>query len=267
MDIKLEVMITEERTRVQLLDNQGIIEIINGTELSSEEPVVYLLVKEQSISEIGQVAKEDGGRLVEADRIITIRPTWEIELDYLEQLLVEEAEKNGLKLANQKSQTIRVPANAVKTVGAYLASLKIIFATFGYSLAPKFVEAPAKKKPAKAQHRWNKEVSQIEFHVDARESQATVVWQKRNEMLIKAGAKMKPKADLNKDGSVGFSAKMGEKIRLDHQAQFKNFKTTEDIILKSVNEVGLFLYFGGTNSWLELVDEQGQTIDSYTVVK
>ncbi|MFD1900942.1 hypothetical protein GQR36_14845 [Enterococcus termitis] len=47
----------------------------------------------------------------------------------------------------------------------------------------------------------------------------------------------------------------------------KNYVTTDDIILKSVNEVGLFLYFGGTNSWLELTDKDGKTINEWTVVE
>ena len=51
------------------------------------------------------------------------------------------------------------------------------------------------------------------------------------------------------------------------EGQFKDFVTTEDIVLKSVNEVGLFLYFAGTNSWLELVDENGKTLNEWTVVE
>jgi hypothetical protein len=45
------------------------------------------------------------------------------------------------------------------------------------------------------------------------------------------------------------------------------FITTEEITLKSVNEVGLFLYFGGTNSWLQLQDPDGKTIHDWTVVQ
>jgi hypothetical protein len=42
--------------------------------------------------------------------------------------------------------------------------------------------------------------------------------------------------------------------------------TTEDVVLKSVNEVGHFLYYAGTNSWLVLKDKDGKTIDEWTVV-
>lgn len=74
-----------------------------------------------------------------------------------------------------------------------------------------------------------------------------------------------PTLPLNKDGSVGFAAKLGEKLRTDYADGVDNFTTTKDLIFKSVNEVGIFLYFGGTNGWLEFVDAEGKTIDSYTL--
>ncbi|GMA45249.1 hypothetical protein GCM10025853_27060 [Tetragenococcus halophilus subsp. halophilus DSM 20339] len=60
---------------------------------------------------------------------------------------------------------------------------------------------------------------------------------------------------------------MGTQLRDEQKDKIQNFITTEDIILKSVNEVGLFLYFGGTNSWLVLKDNNGQTIDEWSKVK
>lgn len=121
------------------------------------------------------------------------------------------------------------------------------------------------KKP-KPQYRFNKALSEIEFTVDSFDAKATVVWQKRNEFLIKKGAILRQDTPMKKDGTPGFSVKMGEKIRDDNKDKFKNFKTTEDIILKSVNEAGLFLYFGGTNSWLEMFDKDGKTIHEWAVV-
>lgn len=78
-----------------------------------------------------------------------------------------------------------------------------------------------KSKPAKARHKWTKEVSEKEFFIDTRSSKATVMWIKRNQMLIKKGATMMKEAPLNKDGSVGFSAKMGDKIRSENLDKFK----------------------------------------------
>ena len=86
-------------------------------------------------------------------------------------------------------------------------------------------------------------------------------------MLIKKWATMMKEAPLNKDGSIGFSAKMGDKIRSGNLGKFTKFVTTEDIILKSVNEVCLFLYFAGTNSWLEMIDKDCKTLNELTVVE
>lgn len=123
------------------------------------------------------------------------------------------------------------------------------------------------KKGGKAQHRWSKELGVIEFYVRVKEAKATVVWRKRNEVVIKAGAHMMKETPLNKDGSIGFGARFALTLRREHEHQFEDFVTTEDIVLKSVNEVGHFLYFGGRNSWLELMDAGGRTIDEWTRVE
>ncbi|MFT8359111.1 hypothetical protein [Bifidobacterium aquikefiri] len=122
------------------------------------------------------------------------------------------------------------------------------------------------KSHAKARHRWSKEVSALDFHINHEGVQANVRWVARNQMLIRKGASMVANPPLNKDGSLGFSARFSEQLRLEHAGQFKDFVTTEDIIVRSVNEVGLFLYFGGTNSWLVLKDDEGKTIHDWTVV-
>ena len=75
-----------------------------------------------------------------------------------------------------------------------------------------------------------------------------------------------PEVPLNKDGSLGFAAKMGTQLRTEYADAIQNHQTTTDIIFKSVNELGLFLYFGGTNSWLELLDNDGRSIDDWTKI-
>jgi len=128
-----------------------------------------------------------------------------------------------------------------------------------------YVPAP-KKRMGKPRHRWSKEVSQIEFSVDKYGAKATVVWQSREEMVIKKGAVLKPDVPLRKDGTMSFQAKSGQMLRDENKDHIDEFVTTQDITLRSVNEVGLFLYFGGTNSWLELVDKDGRSINEWTVV-
>lgn len=272
MEIRLSVLIEEMRTTIRLDDDNGMIEIIQREEdIVAKQPAVCLLLKDRIVIGIGQTNEQLTATTEEFDCVIAVTPSWEIELPYLEQFFITEAEKNGKKIAVQSREQIAIPANRKKAVVAYGTEVLAILQTFGYDLhtgVPK-IEAvtESKPKPAKARHRWSKAVSEVEFFIDTRESKATVVWQKRNEMLLKAGAQMMKNAPLNKDGSLGFAAKMGEKIRGDHASQVKDFKTTEDIVLKSVNEIGLFLYFGGTNSWLEMFDKDGKTINEWTVVE
>ena len=118
----------------------------------------------------------------------------------------------------------------------------------------------------KVSHKWSKEVSVIDFYVDYNDSKAVVRWQKRNEILIKKGAVLKPDVPLLKDGTMGFADKYTLQLRSMNEDKIKDFVTTDDIILKSVNEVGHFLYFAGTNSWLILKDKNGKTINEYTTV-
>lgn len=267
MNLNLTVQITDEKTSIHFENSQDRLTIVKTDQptLALKEPAIFFLLKENQLLAIGQTAHQANYQTIAFDKIITLTPAWEIELDYLEQLFVADVQANGIQLLGEPVDYQMIPKNQLKTVTAYKEQIEVVLENFGYRLNKK-VE-PKKAKPAKARHKWTKEVSQIEFHVDTRQSKATVLWQKRNEMLIKAGATMMPEAPLNKDGSVGFSAKMGDKIRDDHKHQFKNFVTTEDIILKSVNEVGLFLYYAGTNSWLELIDDNGKTINEWTVVE
>jgi len=116
----------------------------------------------------------------------------------------------------------------------------------------------------KVAHRWNKDLADVEFFVDYNGAKATVQWIKRDQMLIHKGATLSTDMPLLKDGSMGFSDKMALALRQLQADKVKGNKTTEDIVLKSVNEVGLFLYYGGTNGWLVLKDKNGKTIDEYS---
>lgn len=269
MEIKLDVLITEHKTQIQWnkKQNQLTIESVETPEFTVEPTELYFLLNDQTLVEIGRTNDSISSKKTDFNTIIKIHSPWDIELGYLEQLFITEAIENGIKLANVSTPAVKIPKNSEKVITQYKEELLLILERFGYSLKYKEEPKKAKAKPAKARHRWTKEVSQIEFSVDTRESKATALWQKRNEMLLKAGATMMAEPPLNKDGSLGFSAKMGQRIREDHKDKVKNFVTTEDIILKSVNEVGLFLYFGGTNSWLELVDKNGKSINEWTVVE
>ena len=119
----------------------------------------------------------------------------------------------------------------------------------------------------KANHKWSKDVSVIEFTFTDRGSEGKVYWQKRKELLLKAGAKLTPDPQLNKDGTLNYSAKVAKSFRADHEAQIKDGVTTEDIIFPSPNELGIFLRYGGDNTWTGLVDKDGKTLHDWSVVE
>jgi hypothetical protein len=116
-------------------------------------------------------------------------------------------------------------------------------------------------------HKWSKEISEIEFTFSDWGSFGKVFWQKRKELLLKSGAKLTPDPQLNKDGTINFSAKVGKALRADHADKIKNDVTTEDIIFPSPNELGIFLRYGGENTWISLKDKDGKTLNDWSVVK
>jgi len=259
--MELTVKIGKNKTEIAVLSDATKINIFEVSDATFKlaKGAIFMVLKDNAIQFIADDASLIGD--LEFDKVITVDfPEWQLESQYLVQVLTDTAQDGGLKLAKVVEEK-NVPSNMRKAAKAHEADLVTLLETFGYRLQKK------KSKPAKAQHRWSKAVSEIEFKIDTRDSQATVFWQKRNEMLIKKGATMMKETPLNKDGSVGFSARFALTLRDENADKFKNFKTTEDIVLKSVNEVGHFLYFAGTNSWLEMFDKDGKTIDEWTVVK
>ncbi|EHO49876.1 hypothetical protein [Lentilactobacillus kisonensis] len=234
MDLKVKILKT--KTEITLPVNKGSLIITKG--------------KNQSIPTNGIALYLNDGKLAgiqtpptKVQRTILIMPAWDLESDYLFRSFAEAASENGLNL--KQGSDVKIPGSQLKVVQDFRELIMAILGGLGFDL----FGTPKKKFKGKPRHRWTKAVSQIAFKVDHDGSHATVYWQKRNEMLIKAGAVMKPQPELNKDGSLGFSARFAEQLRSEHTDAVENSVTTKDIVLKSVNEVGLFLYFGGTNSW------------------
>ena len=113
-------------------------------------------------------------------------------------------------------------------------------------------------------HKWNKNLPEIEFTFTDWGSEGKVFWIKRKELLLKAGAKLTVEPQLNKDGTLNFSAKVANALRADHADKIKNGITTEDIIFPSPNELGIFLRYGGENTWLSLKDKDGKTLNDWS---
>lgn len=264
MSIETRVSFNKTKTTVSIdsLETTIIFKATKSIPKTLSENSIYLFYLEKSLVFIGDqhdIAKRND---ITCDYLIEVQTTLDVDSIYLKRLLINIAIENGIALPTIEKVT--VPTNIEKTFSQLIEAISLILKTMGYPIEK--IEKK-KAKPAKARHKWTKEVSEKEFYIDTRDSIATVMWIKSNQMLIKKGATMMKEAPLNKDGSVGFSAKMGDKIRSENHDKFSDFITTEDIVLKSVNEVGLFLYFAGTNSWLEMIDKDGKTLNEWTVVE
>ncbi|MHC5229021.1 hypothetical protein ACYSNW_12130 [Enterococcus sp. LJL99] len=260
--LDLIVKITETNTAITIENDLG--QIFISKEVDWQQKIqknqLYLLLNAGKFVMIGTLP-ESFQENQEIDQTIVLSVPKTVHTDYLANLLIEETKMKKNQQAISADRLHSLSVQEKKETTKYKEQISLILASFGFPL-----QRRTAKKGMKVRHTWRKSISEMAFYVDSRESKATVIWQKRNEMLLKAGAKLKKEIPLNKDGSIGFSVKMGEKLRADHADAIVGFYTTKDIILKSVNEIGLLLYFGGTNSWLELKDSEGKTIDDWTRV-
>jgi len=119
----------------------------------------------------------------------------------------------------------------------------------------------------KVQHRWSSELSDIEFSFTDRGSSGTAYWRCRKELVLKAGAVLAPDPQLNKDGSLNFSARVANTLRAEHADVVKDGVTTQDIVFPSPNELGIFLRYGGDNTWTNLKDKDGKSLHDYSVIE
>ena len=113
------------------------------------------------------------------------------------------------------------------------------------------------------QHKWKAELADIEFTFTDWGSSGKVFWQRRKELVLKAGAVLVQEPQMNKDGSINFSAKFAKSLRAEHADKISNGVTTQDIIFPSPNELGIFIRFGGENTWLSLKDKDGKTLNEW----
>ena len=118
----------------------------------------------------------------------------------------------------------------------------------------------------KARHKWTPEVSEIEFTFSDRGSEGKVIWQSRDKLILKAGAKLAPDPQLKKDGTLNYSAVLSEKFRFDNADNINNNVTLTDIVFPSPNVLGIFMRYGGANSWTDLKDKNGKTLDEWSKV-
>lgn len=255
----LKLQVNLATTQTEILFDQHILTIYTE-QAAPFAPFDGLLLQtnQQQITQIDYVTNAPAS-LPSGPFLTLTDADWPEGLPYLGRLLAEQAP--AIKTTDLPA---KIPSNYRQTLSSLFEAINLILERFGFSWQ---TAEPQKVKPAaKTRHRWTKAISTVPFRIETRQATGTAIWQKRNEMCLKAGATLMPEPPLNKDGSLGFAAKMGTQLRHEHRDQVQNNSTTEDIIFKSVNEVGLFLYFGGTNSWLELIDQDGRSIDDWSKI-
>lgn len=153
---------------------------------------------------------------------------------------------------------MKISQKSMQVYQDYWSKIAPLMAMFGLKNQP--------KKKTKARHRFVKELSEVPFSIDYNGSKATVYWSNRNELIIKKGATLVEKAPLTKAGIVGFAGRFGMQLRQEHAEAIQDNVLIDDVHLRSVNEVGTFLYFAGTNSWLQLISPEGKTLNELTIV-
>lgn len=243
-----------------------------GTLIISDQPLanndVTLYFANHQLIAIGQATLNHQA----FERVITLIPAWDMEPAYLLAALTNQALTAGWTPTEGVLTPTKIPTNYATPLTDYLAVVMPLLHWLGYDFTTPAAAAvvaptPPVKKAGKPQHRWTKELSTVPFYVDYAGVTATVYWQKRHEMRIVAGATLVPNAPLNQDGTLGFVARFANTLRAEQADAITDNHTTRDVILKSPNEVGHFLYFAGTNSWLVLQDAFGHTLDDWSVVK
>ncbi|WP_423363136.1 hypothetical protein [Mycoplasma sp. P36-A1] len=251
MNINLNINITPQESIVILPANSGKIIINNEAKFDKEtNDLALILLYDGNRLDKMQLSRDfKENDVQDISKIVTIIPPSKIETLKLIELL----EQGGIHR--------RVISDA--RLLAFEAMLELIMNTLGLSLVVTKKTIPYK---GKAVHRWNKAIADEVFYVDHNNSKATVTWPTRSKMVIKAGATLSLDIPLNKDGSARMDARMTSQLRDENKNKIKGNKTIEDVILKSVNEVGLFLYYGNTNSWLVLKTKDNKTINELSLV-
>lgn len=174
--------------------------------------------------------------------------------------MTKELEVSGYKL--NADYEIDISEKNLNECQNYWQTTLPVLMAFGLTLTK-----PVPMKKGKPRHKFSKKLAETPFTVDYQGSQATVYWVKAGQFIVKKGAKLVKNPPLTKAGIVGFAGRFGLQLRQEHEKEISDDMLIDDVTLRSVNEVGTFLYFAGTNSWLQLKDPDGKTLNELTIVK
>lgn len=245
---------SNEKITLQLND-LGIINYYAGKPEEVDDESIFIVLDQKNV--IGLSIGDVSGMDAATNFIEIIVPENIIAPDFF-YYLTKQLKQDGYNLNVDYKMTIS--AESARLYQKYWETILPLLKAFGLQIIEH-------KRPAKPRHKFNQALAETPFTVDYLDSRATVYWLKRNEFVIKKGATLVEHAPLTKAGVIGFAGKFGLRLRDEHQEQIKGNTLMEDITLRSVNEVGTFLYFAGTNSWLQLKDPDGKTLNELTIVE
>lgn len=271
MEIKLNVYIKDFEINIKFDNDQNELQISdkNNVNFVINQRNLYFLLSDNSIKYIGKDLNNDSYKNLNFDKIITLTVSTELNLDYLEYLFIKEAKQKDITFINiQNSAEPSIPENKKNEAYEYKDKVLLILKNFGYDLFGITIDTKTedKTKNAKTRHKWTKEISKMTFFAKSKDGEGKAIWQSRDKLILLSGAKLVVDPQLNKDGSINFSAQFAQKLRLDHADKIANNRTTEDIVFQSPNQLGLFLFYGGQNTWAELKDENGRTLDDLSKI-
>jgi len=238
------------------LNDLGIINYYFTKPKEIDEESIFIIMKDQQVIGMSYGSLDD---LDDTENFIElVVPENIIPADFF-YFLTLEMEQAGYEINVGYQMTIS--PESTKVYAKYWETIMPLLKAFGLQIVK------PKKVAAKPRHKFSASLADVPFSIDYMGSKATVYWIKRNEFVVKAGANLVAEAPLTKAGVIGFAGKFGLRLRDEHADAIKDNILTADVKLRSVNEVGTFLYFAGTNSWLQLKSPEGKTLNELTVVK
>lgn len=291
MEIRLDVMINEFKTIIMFDNKQNNIQILDIDDInnfsdfdtdinsSNSEKNILFLLSDNKIKKVYKSTDKIIFKNPKIDKVIIISVPSKIDIENLEYAFLKEAFENNIKLENgfegkfienELSNKSNFWEEQEYDINEYKDKVLVILQRFGYNILKEENKAKltdTKAPNLKARHKWSKEVSNIKFTAKLRGGEGCAIWKSKDELVLLAGAKLVKDPQLNKDGSVNFSAQLTEKFRLDYADKIVDNITTEDIIFKSPNQLGIFLFYGGQNTWQELKDSSGKSLDEWSVIK
>ncbi len=265
MEIKLNVHITDSETNIQFDDS--IIEISGVSNFNISKSTLYFLLNDGEVSYIGQGKNNLSQEDQKFDKVIKVEVPSYVDLEYLEYIFIEEAIQKRIEIINKKiSNECKISKSQKSDTDAYKEKVLFILKNFGLDIfkSQNNTKSSSKENFSKPRHKWTKEISQILFTAKSVDGEGKAIWRSKDELVLLSGAKLTVNPQMNKDGSMNYSAQFAQKLRSDHLDKIVDNYTTVDIVFKSPNQLGMFLFFGGQNTWAELKDSDGKSLDDWS---